>query len=223
MNILIVAATPFEILPLKTYLAENNFSTESKTFSLKNNNITFLVTGVGIPATIYALSQFKTKDFDLIINAGIAGSLSRNIELGQVLEVNYERFADIGIQEKNGTFTDIFEIELIDKNQPPYKNGWIYNNNTTDFNFLPKAYGITVNKVHGESKSIERIKNKYPEGQIESMEGASFAFYCALQNLNYLQIRSISNFVEPRNKKNWKIELAISNLNKVLIDLISTL
>lgn len=223
MNILIVSATPFEILPLKTYLGENTNSNEPNTFSLKNNKITFLVTGVGIPATMYALSVSDLKEFDLIINAGIAGSLSRNIEIGQVLEINYERFADIGVEEKNGTFTDVFEIELTNKNQPPYKDGWIYNNNTTEFKFLPKAFGITVNKVHGAAKSIERIKDKYPIAQTESMEGASFAFYCALQKLNYLQIRSISNYVEPRNKDNWNIPLAISNLNKVLIDLVSTL
>lgn len=223
MKILIVYATPFEILPLKQYLGENNNSSESKTFSLKNNNITFLETGVGIPATIYALSVSKLKEFDLIINAGIAGSLSRNIEIGQVFEINNDRFADLGVQEKNGTFTDIFELGLTDKNQPPFKNGWIINKNTANFNFLPKAFGITVNKVHGESESIEQIKNKYPKAQIESMEGASFAFYCALQNLNYIQIRSISNYVEPRNKKNWNIPVAIDNLNKVLIDLIASI
>lgn len=222
MKILIVSATPFEILPLKQYLGENNISTESKTFSLKNCQVSFLETGVGIPATLYALSVSDLKSFDLIINAGIAGSLSRNFEIGQVFEINNERFADLGVQEKNGTFTDVFELGLAEKNHPPFENGWIVNKNTANFNFLPKAFGITVNKVHGESKSIEIIKNKYPEAQIETMEGASFAFYCALQKLNYLQVRSISNFVEPRNRKNWKISLAIDNLNKVLIDLISS-
>jgi len=33
---------------------------------------------------------------------------------------------------------------------------------------------------------------------------------------NVIQLRAISNMVEPRNRSNWKIELAITNLNATL-------
>ena len=48
---------------------------------------------------------------------------------------------------------------------------------------------------------------------IESMEGAAFFMVCQKFKLPCLQIRTISNKIENRNKQNWKIELAIDNLN----------
>jgi len=44
-----------------------------------------------------------------------------------------------------------------------------------------------------------------------------------MDEINFLQIRSISNYVEPRNKDNWDLPLAISNLNNTLIELITSL
>ena len=69
-----------------------------------------------------------------------------------------------------------------------------------------------MNCVTGSEKSIKNlIKRLNPT--TESMEGAA-VFYASKQlNIDCLQIRSISNYVEPRNKDNWKIGLAIKNLN----------
>ena len=52
------------------------------------------------------------------------------------------------------------------------------------------------------------------------MEGAAFAHACTLSGVKYLQIRALSNYVEPRNKLNWKIDQSIINLNNVLEELI---
>jgi futalosine hydrolase len=44
-----------------------------------------------------------------------------------------------------------------------------------------------------------------------------------LEKVNFLQIRTISNFVEEREKANWNIPLAIENLNKELLRVIDVL
>ena len=49
--------------------------------------------------------------------------------------------------------------------------------------------------------------------EIESMEGASVFKVCEEFNVSCIQIRSISNKVEKRNKDNWDLDLAIRNLN----------
>jgi futalosine hydrolase len=72
--------------------------------------------------------------------------------------------------------------------------------------------GITVNTVHGNTASIRKIVKKF-NPDIESMEGAAFFFACAQFQIPCLQIRAVSNYVERRNKKNWKLDLAIKNLN----------
>ena len=51
------------------------------------------------------------------------------------------------------------------------------------------------------------------------MEGAAFFQACMTEGVAFSEIRAISNYVEPRNRDNWKIAEAIENLNKTLIEL----
>jgi len=83
-------------------------------------------------------------------------------------------------------------------------------------NQLTKAKGITVNTIHASEEAIVKVKTLY-NPLTESMEGAAFMYACMLQELKYIQIRSISNYVEKRNKASWNIPFAINNLNNTLI------
>ena len=55
------------------------------------------------------------------------------------------------------------------------------------------------------------------------MEGAAVAYVAAKQNIAAIQLRSISNMVEPRNRNHWNIQLALQNLNEVLFAFLSSL
>nr|MBP8894284.1 futalosine hydrolase [Saprospiraceae bacterium] len=88
--------------------------------------------------------------------------------------------------------------------------------------FLPNRSAVTVNSVSGSGSGIMRLKAAY-SADVESMEGAAFAFVCSKFDQRYLQLRAISNYIEPRNRSNWKVELALDNLNKVLISMIEAL
>ena len=220
MKILIVSATHFEILPLLDYLSKN-YDKKSEIIYQKNQiEIHVLVTSVGMVHTALALGHYLTIfKPDLSINAGIAGALNQNLKIGDVVNIVSEIQGDFGIEEMDGSFKDIFETDLINANQLPYINGKLYNPNAGNFEFLPQVKGLTVNKVHGSAPNIEKIKNKY-DADVESMESAAFFLACLHAGINFLAVRSVSNFVEPRNKNNWNIPLAIENLNSVLKDLI---
>ncbi|MEZ5056115.1 MAG: futalosine hydrolase [Saprospiraceae bacterium] len=223
MKVLLCFATRIEMLELESKLSENFQSDGQGAFWGKNMSIKLLVTGVGVPSTIFFLQNILSNEkFDLVINAGIAGAFHSNLDLGEVVLIEKDRFADLGVEEKDGSFTDVFEMHLAEKNEFPFQNGWI-ENTFEGFNFLKSVPGITVNKVHGTEASINLVKNKYPEAKVESMEGAGAAFVCALTKNSFLQIRSISNYVEPRNRDNWQIEKALSNLSQVLLELLLSL
>jgi futalosine hydrolase len=49
------------------------------------------------------------------------------------------------------------------------------------------------------------------------MEGAAFFYACEEAQVEALQIRCISNYVEKRNRENWNLALAVKNLNDWLI------
>ncbi|HNB49323.1 MAG TPA: futalosine hydrolase, partial [Chitinophagales bacterium] len=77
-----------------------------------------------------------------------------------------------------------------------------------------------VNKVHGNEKTIKVIQEKY-NADTENMEGLAFYYVMKLINKPSIEIRSISNYVERRNKDNWQIKNAVDNLNKEIIALLS--
>jgi len=213
-NIYLISATEFEILPTLQFL-DANFKKESF-FEYKKGGISIfpIVSGIGAMMTALAISRTpKIADATLLINAGVAGSFSEKIPIGTVVEVTWDRFADLGVEDAEGNFIDVHEMDLISADKYPFDGGWIKNEAKTK---LPKAAGITVNKVHGSQKSIDKIKEKY-NPDIESMEGAAALYTAKIMDLKILQLRAISNRVEPRNKDNWNINLAITELNKELI------
>lgn len=223
MHLLICSATAFEIAPLEHYLKDQFTSSGNYQYQRNNLKISVLISGVGLPITAYNLAKMLgLHQFDLAINVGIAGAFDRSLSLGDVVQVVSERFGDIGVEEADGSFTDVHELGLIAPNLPPFSDGALINVASSGFDFLPKVKGISVNKVHGFPASIERLQSKY-DVQIESMEGAAFFFACLSEDIPFLEIRSISNYVEARNRDNWKIGLAIEQLNKVAIEMIKQL
>lgn len=207
MQILLVAATQTEL-----HLPE---SVEKK--------VDLLITGVGVPVTLYQLQKkLFQKKYDFVIQAGIAGSFNDTIRLGDVLLVKQDIFADIGMEEQHA-FTSIYNTHFADKNEFPYNNGWLINNGPFIDQFTYKQVNaITINKVSDSQLQQQQfISNFNPD--IETMEGAAFHFVCLQENIPFIQVRSISNKVGIRDKKEWKIKEAIANLGESLAVIIETM
>jgi futalosine hydrolase len=52
------------------------------------------------------------------------------------------------------------------------------------------------------------------------MEGAAFFYACLAAKVPFVEIRSISNRMEPRNRDAWDLPLAVRNLNEVLVGIL---
>jgi futalosine hydrolase len=224
MNLLLTSATYFEVKSTIDYLDKHWQKVSERRWNSENHEIHLLVTGVGVFNTLYELkNRLNEFSYSLIIQVGIGGSYQKNKPLGKVYYIATERFGDIGMEQKDGSFTSIFETPLIDKNSFPFKEGVLINPEATLTKFLPLAHGITLNTVTGTQSKAEKIIEKYPEVEIENMEGASFFYVCLKENIPFMSIRSISNYVEDRNKEHWKMEEAIESLNKTVTDLLEIL
>jgi futalosine hydrolase len=224
MHLLLVAATSFEIAPTIDFLRKNAEKIKNNTYFFNEKRIEILITGVGIAHTVFGLTDRLSRRAkpDLIVNLGIAGAFDRRLSLGDVVEVCTERFGDLGVEEADGRFTDIFEMNFIASDNFPFENG-ILKNKYLFLPNLPNVAALTVQKVHGTAASIQAIHQKYPDIQIESMEGAAFFFVCLRKKVKFTQIRAISNYVEPRNRANWQIALAVQRLNQVMQDYLTQL
>ena len=220
MNLLLTSATYFEVNQTIKYLDKSWQKVEEGTWKSGNHEIQLLVTGVGVFNVLYELkNRLNQFSYSLIIQAGIGGAYQKNKPLGKVYYMATEQFGDIGMEEKNGSFTSIFETPLIDKNSFPFKDGILINPEASLTKFLPLAHGITLNTVTGTQSKADKIIKKYPDVEIENMEGASFFYVCLKENIPFMSIRSISNYVEDRNKENWKMVEAIESLNNTLAEL----
>jgi len=226
LKILIVEATEKEVKPLiKLFEKSTEFWYENSLWSSEIHDIRILYTGIGIVATSYKLTkELQQKKYDLVINAGICGSYSNGLEIGAVVKINQDTFIDLGLENEN-TFTSIFETSLSDKDEAPFSNGWIQSHGTNSsrtFNFLPSVNGGTASTVSGSYNTIKKIQ-KHFDVDIESMEGAACYYVCALENIQHIAIRSVSNYVKPRKENQWDFELSVNNLAKVLFTIIQEL
>jgi futalosine hydrolase len=201
MKILLVAATRPEI-----GLLSEHFKLPEKDF-VQTPEFDILITGVGMTATAFALGQHLSAKYNLVLNLGIAGCFDRSIPLGSILNITEDEFAELGAENK-GDFISIDELGFGKSNYSAYNN--LLSESVTK---LKKVKGITVNRVHGNEISISAITARL-NPTTESMEGAAILYSCEKAGIPCLQIRSISNYVEPRNRAAWDIALAIKNLNE---------
>jgi len=224
MRVLICAATEFEISPTIQHLQRFGKATEKTSFRQGNIEISMLITGVGAVAmAAKCMHAILNQKVDLMINAGIAGSFTEKFRIGDTCLVVKDRFGDLGTSHADGTFSDVFDMGLESPDAFPFQQGWIVpeikKNITLD---LPTASAVTVNKVTGHATAIQEMASKY-QADLESMEGAGFFYAGMLAGVQVLQIRTVSNYVTPRDTSTWNIPLAIQNLNQHLIEIIRAL
>ncbi len=224
MEILLVSATALEIQPTLQHLREKYIERRPFHYQWGSVGVQVLITGVGQALTAHALGKILRQDrHQLAVNAGIAGCFNMDWPLGKVVQVVEDQFADLGVEEADGSFTSIFELDLIGSNSPPFRNGLLVNEGPGSFEFLPRAKGLTVNRVHGHAASIDQIRNRFPEAEIETMESAAFFLACLTEEVPFLAVRALSNYVTPRQRENWNVPAAIEQLNQVIIGIVDAL
>ncbi len=187
--------------------------------------IDILVTGVGSIFTTYYLTKaLNANNYDLAINIGIAGSFDYFLEQGFVVNVIQDQFADLGVEENDNFFT-LSEKELMNENIYPFRREILKNQGSYDIDevdSLIPVKAITVNTLIGSLDSVEKLKNKF-KPEIMTTEGAAFFYVCLMENIPFLQLRAISNFVEIRKVENWNIPLALKNLTESIINIFEEL
>lgn len=194
-RILLVAATEAEMPAAKLSIADT------------------LILGVGMVSASFQLTKaLSNSPYDLVVNIGIAGSFSSQYEIGSVLQVVSDRLVELGVEDR-GLFIPADELGLV-----PVEN--LYFKTDVRVGSLPTADGITVNRVHGTFEAIEEVRSQFSP-DVESMEGAAVAFVCQQFGVPWVQLRAISNKVEPRNRAAWNIPMALKNLHDSLPEVLN--
>lgn len=224
MKVLLVVATAMEVEPLLQHLHWcPDFSSSISSFQLGTNQLDLLITGIGmVPTAVNMTMALTAGKYDLALNAGICGAFHEKIGLGEVVHVAFDCFSELGTETPEG-FLDLQQMKLPGHHVFPFQDGWLANPHYFDYSpliDLKGVKGITVNTVHGDAHSIGQVIQRL-QPDIESMEGAAFMYSALMSGTRFLQIRSVSNYVGPRDTSLWNIPLAVNNLNQCLISLIA--
>jgi futalosine hydrolase len=220
MKLLLTAATNME---LKMFLTECAFvkaiSDHFKTYRLGSCEFDLLITGIGTTFTTCHLTQALNQyNYDLVVNPGIAGSLTSDVPVGEVVNVVDEEFADLGIEEEDG-FLTLFDGGFMNPDEFPFSNRILKADKLPYAKHLQRVKGITTNISHGRKSSITTLKARF-SGQVLTMEGAAVFYVCRWMGVPCLQVRAVANFVAPRDIAGWDIPLALVNLKNTLTALL---
>lgn len=214
MDILLIAATNFEIQPAINYLADRDCL-------IGNNKFEVLITGIGTMSTAYWLTRtIGKKRPDLLIQAGVGGSFSTDHPPGSLVLVQEEVTGDLGVEE-NDEFKDVFDMGL-PQISDPYTGKSLVNDHTDllQRHNLPLVKAVTISEITTRPTRIQQLQQKY-QPVVESMEGAAFHYIALIEKIPYIQLRAVSNFVGERDKSKWKMKEAIHSLNEQLIKMVA--
>lgn len=226
MKILLVASSNSEVKLLrdKLHFVSKVYSNLSN-YKLGNLEIDILVAGHGSVFMAYHLTKaVNTYSYDLAINIGIAGSFDYFLELGFVVNVIQEQFADLGFEDKDSFFT-LGEKELLNDDSFPFTEGYLRSLGSFEIDVVDSLIpvkAITVNTLHGRQENIQKIKSRF-KCEIETMAGAAFFYTCLMEKIPFLQIRAISYFIEIRKVENWHHPLALANLTTTVLEILEEL
>ena len=218
MRLLVAAATTFELELFNRFLEQEFQLINEHHYCRGNLEIYISITGIGVMQTTFQLMEdISAFNPHFCLQVGVAGAFNRDLPLAGLVIVREELLGDLGVED-NGKYIDMFDLGLMNASEKPFINKKLINT-FQDFPLkltLPFVSSLTINTGSGTMSTIQFREERF-QCDIESMEGAAFHYVCLKKKLPFLQVRSISNYVEPRDKSKWKMKEAIENLNNWMI------
>ncbi|WP_197494072.1 futalosine hydrolase [Lewinella sp. 4G2] len=221
-RILLLAATPFEVEATVLWLRQRALEEVANLLKFGSVEIEVLFTGVGPAATAYVLgNRFASAPRpNMVLQAGVAGAYHRDVPLGTVVQVTSECFADLGAGSADGAFLSLGDIGL-HPGQPFDLGEMLRLPPLATATPFPAVTGATVSQTTGTLRRREELLKRWPDAEVETMEGAPFFRACLDHGIPPVQIRAISNYVETRDKETWQMKEAIDALNIALQSLLA--
>lgn len=203
-----------------TEIQESNQKLQQASF--KHIKIDLLETGYTCFETAYLMGkQLASKKYHLVLTLGLAGSISDEIKVGEVVNIINDKPAFIGMQDHEA-FKSIYQLKWLNPFEAPHEKGLLINRTSAYFNvFLPfrKVPAITTNILKGDRSLLKLKQEKYPL-DIETINGLAYHYACLSENTNFYQIRTISYNLASDSENE---DLAIKNLNETLLDILNKL
>lgn len=205
--------------------------------TLFNKQISAVQTGIGKVNSAHAATKvIEYIKPEVIINIGIGGAYpDSGLNKKDIAICTKEIYGDEGLEEENGRFSSMEKMNfpLLVKGDRCFYNEFALNSTLANHveeilsnNFVSKKIKtgsfITLSSCTTSIKRASYLETKH-KGICENMEGAAIAHVCAMYDVELIEIRSISNIVENRDRAKWDIPGALKTLYETSIILIKNL
>jgi futalosine hydrolase len=176
-----------------------------------------LIGGVGAAtaaartATVLSRADSLSVRYDGVLNLGIAGAYPGRAAIGDTVIGSRTVAADLGADSPAGflTMADLgFGSDTVDASadlttrlaalMPDHLAGPI----------------LTVQTVTGTAGRAAELSERHPQAVAEAMEGFGVAIAASLHHLAFVEVRTVSNLVGPRDRATWRIGAALEALTR---------
>lgn len=220
-TVLVAASTVLEIKPLIDQL--NQFyptNSQGEHIIHKKYRINTHVSGPGIPFKILGLTRELARSKpDYLLHLGIAGAFEGTARPGDVVEIIRDRFNDIGAEDQDGSFLSMFDLGLWDENRTIWKGGVFENSHSLNKAAIKQVEGSTVNTIPGNPATLASFRQR-SNYDVETMEGAAIFLVARSYDLPFSVLCGISNYIGPRDRSVWEIDLAVKAVCQAAMDIL---
>ncbi|MEH0937872.1 futalosine hydrolase [Micromonospora psammae] len=168
-------------------------------------------------ARLLALAEAAGRPYRAVVSAGIAGGFAGRVPVGGTVLGTRSVAADLGAESPEG-FIPVDELGM-----PPELLG---GGPTVDADpellanlraALPGAVVgaiLTVSTVTGTAASTRALADRHPDALAEAMEGYGVAVAAAQAAVPFVELRTVSNPIGPRDRGSWRMREAFTALTE---------
>lgn len=188
---------------------------EARTVRAGLPSVAVAAVGVGAAAAaagtarLLALAEAAGRPYRAVVCAGIAGGFPGRAEVGATVLASRSVAADLGAESPEGFI-------------PLDRLGFGQTTVHADPALLAAARSrlpgglvgavLTVTTVTGTAAATQALTARHPDALAEAMEGYGVACAAAGAGLPFLELRTISNPIGPRDRSAWRVDAALDAL-----------
>ncbi|MBQ1027789.1 futalosine hydrolase [Micromonospora sp. C95] len=206
-GLLVVTAVPAEAEAIQAGLADPT--------------VAVLPVGVGpavagaATARMLALAELAGRPYRAVVSAGVAGGFAGRVEVGGTVLGSRAVAADLGAESPDG-FVPIDELgmpaELLGGGTVLDADPALLTALRTALPAATVGPVLTVSTVTGTAASTDELVRRHPEAVAEAMEGYGVAVAASQAGVPFVELRTISNPIGPRDRDAWRMRDALTAL-----------
>jgi futalosine hydrolase len=160
-------------------------------------------------ARLLALAEAAGRPYRAVVSAGVGGGFAGRADVGATVLASCSVAADLGAESPEGFIPlDVLGFGTTTAAADPALLANLRSR-------LPAAVVgavLTVTAVTGTAESAHALAVRHPEAVAEAMEGYGVACAAIGAGVPFLEIRTISNPVGPRDRAAWRLSDALDAL-----------